>query len=348
MPSSMIVKFCTLSALSALAQSVPGCAPRWQRGNPYTRDSLVSSVDVVDRAGTETVVTKNYKCISGSDLEPTLSHCSTYDPSNLLQASVAWTDNGVCDENAPAPASPTSALWSGVGCPKSWTEGASYKAGELAEVDGAVFKCSTILFVNAWCGTRDYKPGAGLFWTNAWTRLGSCDGGTMNPTLSPVFQVLTNHEGCPKTFDSSFSHYEANDKVSVPVTDAVSVVYKCSSDLHESRWCNQFEPGSSYNLGWELVGYCDGTLSPTSSPAFNFLDEISGGCPRPYSSASLYQPGDQVSLWVEGATIDRAVVWECKQYPHSPYCNSGIHFSPGSENSHLGWKRKGYCQGSQR
>jgi hypothetical protein len=245
---------------------------------------------------------------------------------------------------------PASALWMREGCPKTWVEGSNYEAGELVQVDGLVYKCTSVLFANAWCGKVDYMPGSGLYWEKAWTRQGSCIG-VLNPTASPVFGALPDHQGCPEPFDPSIiTTYEANDKVSVATGDVFSLVYQCSSDPHISNWCKQFEPGSDLNLGWTLIAHCDGTMSPTSAPVFDLLEEVGNGCPEPYSSDTYYVPGDHVSVSIghEVSSTNQAVVWECKPYPDSSYCNAGSKFAPGSENSQLGWFRRGYCRGTLR
>jgi hypothetical protein len=379
LPTNMLFKPLALAALShsaaylavsaappptpslSNAAPMPPCAPAWTRNGDYVAGSFVSStrtVQATDASGSETTVTKNFKCISGSDTIASLSHCSNYDPSNLIQAATTWSDEGICDVSAPPiPPAPTlnlppaSTLWMREGCPKTWVEGSNYKSGELVEVDGFVYKCSSIIFVNTWCGKVDYMPGSGLYWSKAWTRQGSCIG-ELSPTASPVFEVLPDHQGCPEPFDPSIiTTYEANDKVSVATEGGFSSsVYQCSSDPHISQWCKQFEPGSDFNLGWTLIAHCDGTMSPTSAPAFDLLEEIGNGCPKPYSSDAYYVPGDHVSVSIghEGSLTNQVVVWECKPYPDSSYCNSGSNFAPGSKNSQLGWNRKGYCRGTLR
>ncbi|KAL7502270.1 hypothetical protein ACHAXN_000843, partial [Cyclotella atomus] len=360
-----------------------------------------------------TTQTKNFKCTSGS--QSSLSHCPSHDPSNIQQASVAWSDQGVCSGPliAPPPTpEPTALRWSGKGCPEEWVDGATYEGGELAEVNGLVYKCSTAHAANTWCGHSNYKPGDSQYWSSAWTLLGSC-AGTIAPTSSPVFKLLVNAGGCPDEYDPSTTYeegdmatsdgivykcrswptsgwcsvdvyapggvyskiawttlgycegtispttapaflslkdhngcpdaydksrkYEANDKVASEVANAQSLVWQCSGDVHRSRYCSQFEPGHDYKLAWNLIGYCDGTMSPTSSPNFSNLKEVGDGCPKAYNAATIYEVGDTVSVFV---ATDRTVVYSCNA---RPYCNAGLNFSPGSDNTNLGWTLKGYC-----
>jgi hypothetical protein len=138
---------------------------------------------------------------------------------------------------------------------------------------------------------------------------------------------------------------QGNDKVSVELTATHSVVYKCSGDVHQSRYCNQYEPGNDFKLGWNLIGYCDGTIAPTGSPNFSSLAETGSGCPKEYDVATTYEEGDRVSLVVSD-TPDRAVVYECKGWPNGAYCNAGPNFAPDSANVNLGWTLKGYCDGT--
>lgn len=169
--------------------------------------------------------------------------------------------------------------------------------------------------------------------------------GTIAPTSSPAFDALVDNNGCPSEYTSG-GEYEANDKVAVPVNAEYSVVYKCSGDVHQSRYCNQYEPGNDYKLGWSLVGYCEGTIAPTSSPVFDRLNLINpGGCPKEYDVATTYEEGDQVSVIVSDSP-DRAIVYACKGWPNGAYCNAGPNFSPDSDNVNMGWTLKGYCDGT--
>ena len=492
-------KSIALTSLLLSSANAAGCYPVWTSGSAYSSGSLVSATVVVD-AEAGTTATKNFKCTSGS--EPALSHCPTYDPSNSVMASAAWSDQGECSgtaaiETAAPTAKPTHAAWSGAGCPKAWTSGASYESGELAEVDGVAYQCSEQAFVNAWCGNDNYKPGEGLYWEqswtllgsctgtiaptsspvyvsltdaggcpdeyvlgttyeegdkvglngivyqcrswpnsawcsidgyqpdgansgDAWTRLGYCDGtiaptsapafssladaggcppdysssdsyeagdkvsaegngvqkiiyqckafpddgycnsyepghwsklgwsivgyceGTIAPTTAPAFSTLPDHNGCPNAY-SDTTEYEASDKVAVTITDTHSVVYQCSSDVHQSKYCSQFEPGNDFNLGWTLIGYCEGTIAPTASPVFTSLTEVGDGCPKEYSIVTNYEAGDQVSVFVSPG---QAVIYECKAWPNGAYCNAGENYSPTSDNVNMGWTLKGYCDGT--
>ena len=168
--------------------------------------------------------------------------------------------------------------------------------------------------------------------------------GTIAPSSSPVFSSLPDHNGCPSEYDST-ADYGASDKVSVPITTDHSVVYECDSDFHNSKWCNQYEPGNDWAMGWKLIGYCEGTIAPTSSPNFSSLNEVGDGCPKPYNVATTYEAGDQVSVFFSNDSSN-AIIFECKTWPNGAYCNAGSEFSPESDNANMGWNLKGYCQGT--
>ncbi len=166
---------------SATAQT-PGCHPQWRSGTSYTGGSLVSTTiytTTTNSDGDEVTTSekKNFECQTAN-----AAHCPQYDPAVPAQQAGAWTDEGVCTGTAPPPVtsapttSPTHPIWSGAGCPEDWVEGAEYDNGELALVDGIVYRCSEEQFVNGWCGNGGYKPGDSQHWETAWTLLGGCEG----------------------------------------------------------------------------------------------------------------------------------------------------------------------------
>jgi hypothetical protein len=251
----MQFKTLVLASLASSPMSVfgIGCYSSWRQGTEYVSGDIVSAV-VPLNATAGTTQTKNFRCTSGS--QPSLSHCPIYDPSNSQQASAVWSDQGVCSGPLVAPPptpEPTAARWSGKGCPKEWVDGASYEEGELAEVNGLVYKCSMAQAANIWCGHSSYKPGNSQYWASAWSLLGSCTG-TIAPTTSPIFKSLMNAGGCPDEYDSSAT-YEEGDMVT-----SDDIVYKCRS-WPNSAWCNMdiYAPGGVYSeMAWATLGYCEG------------------------------------------------------------------------------------------
>eukprot|EP00956_Cyclotella_meneghiniana_P020040 scaffold34931_cov38-Cyclotella_meneghiniana.AAC.4 len=338
-------------SLSVIPAHGAGCYPAWSSGSDYFTGSFVSATitetstsTATDGTVTETTTsqTNNFKCTSGS--EPSLSHCPNYDPSNPSQQAAAWSNLGVCSGTAaalttPAPTTkPTPSRWTNMGCPEEWTSGGTYEGGDLVEQDGNVYSCSTSTGANLWCGDAAYKPGDSVHWEMAWALLGSCNG-TIRPTTAPAYTSLSNHNGCPVEFDARAT-YEAGDKV-----EMYGLVYECRS-WPNSGWCSQegYEPdGANYKDAWIVLGFCEGTMAPTTSPNFSSLVEVGDGCPKEYASSMVYQSGDQVSVSVND---DKSVVYECKSWPNCAYCNSGVDFGPGTDSGNLGWTKKGFCDGT--
>ncbi|KAL3783692.1 hypothetical protein HJC23_000101, partial [Cyclotella cryptica] len=328
-PLLTMFKSITLTALLIRSADAAGCYPTWTSGSAYSSGSLVSATRVVN-ATAGTSVKKNFECNSGS--QPALSHCPNYDPSNAIQAAAAWIDLGECTGTAAAPTpsnKPTYAKWTGSGCPAAWVDGFAYEGGDLAEVNGNVYKCSTTPFVNAWCGNPSYKPGDSTYWQQAWTLLGSCTG-TMSPSKAPSFSTIKSAGGCPEPYAASTT-YEAGDKV-----EANGLAYQCRS-WPNSAWCsmNGYEPdGPNSKDAWTLLGYCSGSIALTSSPTLPSWRMLVAA---PKFIRML--PGDKVSIEVNPGTI---LIYECQSFPNSGYCSQ---YEPGHW-SKLGWTLKGYCDGT--
>jgi hypothetical protein len=282
-----------------------------------------------------------YKCRAW----PNSAWCSmqNYEPDGEHSGD-AWERLGYCDGTIAPTTSPNFvSLVDAGGCPNAYDAATTYEGGDKVTIETdagsfIVYECAASPN-DRYC--NQYEPG---HWSNhGWTIKGYCDG-TIAPTTSPVFVSLTDHNGCPEAY-SSTQEYEASDKVSVDIDGTNSLVYQCSSDVHESKWCNQNEPGDAGQLGWRLIGHCDGTISPTSAPAFTSLADVGGGCPPAYDEATTYEEGDVASL-ARSDNPDRVVVYECKAWPSGAYCNAGPNYAPGSANSALGWTLKGSCSGT--
>ena len=105
-----------------------------------------------------------------------------------------------------------------------------YDAADVVSVDGLVYKCAAVP-TNQFCGMKGYSPGNDQYWSSAWSVLGSCDG-TLAPTSSPNFVVLTNVGGCPKEWEANGVHatgdaYEEGDMVS-----SGGLVFKCKVNVN--------------------------------------------------------------------------------------------------------------------
>ena len=207
--------------------------------------------------------------------------------------------------------------------------------------EGLVFECLAFP-QSSHCGQAGYEPISetnGGAWKEAWTVAGYCDG-TISPTSAPSFNPA-NVGGCPDAWAAGDQNkYGEDDLVSVVVQTSpeVKFVYKCKA-WPFSGYCGQFSPEvDGGDQGWDIVGKCEGTVSPTASPSFGAMAVVAGGCPEVYDEASTaYEAGDLVSY--------NTIVFECKAYPFNGYCNQAA-FGPGSDNAATAWELKGYCTGT--
>ena len=90
-----------------------------------------------------------------------------------------------------------------------------------------------------------------------------------------------------------------------------------------------YKPGDSlfWNVAWTRLGSCTGTIHPTGSPVHVHLTDV-GGCPEEFSKLITYEAGEKVHI--------DGVVFQCKEWPHSVYCNSQT-FEPPGLNSDMAW-----------
>lgn len=227
----------------------------------------------------------------------------------------------------PPTGSPT--LWAREGCPEEFeiTLDSSYEGGEEVEFDGNVYECTAP--DPARCNQAGYEPSVGQYWEEAWTMMGRCIGTiapTDFPTASPV--AIWDKTGCPEAYNSTDESYEDGSEVSVD-----DMVYKCKP-YPEEGFCIVHSPDSQYGyLGWESLGSCSGTLSPTVSPGGG------SGCPTAFDASTAYAAGDSVSV--------NSNIYECKSWPNSLRC-SQAGFEPGtSQHWSMAWEMVGSCAGSK-
>lgn len=154
--------------------------------------------------------------------------------------------------------------------------------------------------------------------------------------------------GCPDAFIPGTS-YDAAEQVSVAVS-TFTAVYECAA-TPANLFCGQsgYEPGTGlyWDKAWKMLGSCEGTLAPSSSPVFtSSMALVADGCPPDYDENNLadIEAGDRVSL-VISATPARRVVYECKSGAFSAYCSQPA-FVPGGQNTAMAWDIKGYCEGT--
>ena len=124
----------------------------------------------------------------------------------------------------------------------------------------------------------------------------------MSPTSSPNYG-LPVFGGCPEEYSES-AVYEGGDKVSHN-----GLVYKCRVYPY-SAWCSHDSYAPSAENGkdaWEVLGTCQGSMSPTGSPVFDVLVDVDG-CPEKYVEGKGYEASDRVTLFLEAG---RGIVYGC-------------------------------------
>ena len=142
--------------------------------------------------------------------------------------------------------------------------------------------------------------------------------------------------GCPDAYTAG-AEYEAGDMVSVS-RGSYSMVYTCKT----GDWCgaSNYEPGSSlyWNQAWTEEGACTGSLSPTSSPDYDVLEDL-GGCPEAFSESAEYEADDKVS--VDG------FVYQCKSGSESGWCGTDGYEPNVGQYWKQAWNGPlGYCDGT--
>ncbi|KAL7535401.1 hypothetical protein ACHAXR_007612, partial [Thalassiosira sp. AJA248-18] len=316
--------------------------------------------------------TYNYKCLTSN------GWCLTWDPA-VANTGQAWDkESAACSvsfivmlsiltlpplpalfvnthqgtANTPAaPTAPTPAAWSGGGCPAAYSGGTSYATGNSVSVNMGTY---TMVYTckdganSAFCGMAGYEPGTSQYWGVAWTEQGSCTG-TIAPTKSPTFTTLTDVGGCPSEY-SAGEDYEEGDKVSKD-----GFVFQCKAG-DVGKHCSQagYEPGTSIGSGdqiaeywkdaWTVIGYCDGTIAPTTAPNYVSLKDM-GGCPEAWerrTESEPYEEGDRVS--------NGGLVFTCKGWPLGQHCGQDGYepnTNPATPDAwKVAWTVAGHCDGS--
>ena len=240
-------------------------------------------------------------------------------------------------------------------CFPTWTSGNNYSVGSkvsriitTSNTSSSGTTTTTSIVKNFVCthGTQPslshcpaFDPSSPLQQSAAWNDEGECD-----PSLppSPVASGQTNDsnqpkwtgKGCPKPWAADMD-YAPGDLV-----QREGMVYKCL-DAGFSSFCGQssFKPGNGDSMFWEqvwvLLGSCEGTMSPSTSPNFISLGDA-GGCPDEYQVGFEYESGDKVSV--------RNIVYACKAWPYSQRCSMGG-YEPDGLGAAEAWTVIGHCDG---
>jgi len=319
--------------------NVGGCPKKWDASEEYDGGDKVSN--------DESVV---YQC--KDDSNSNYLFCPQREPGVTQGWEQAWTQVGVCSGTITPSASPSFDTLEDVnGCPDEWKV-QTYEEGDKVSgkaaigpggVSKLVYKCKGGP-QSGWCGLAGYEPGEGIAWKDAWIVEGHCSG-TIVPTASPT--IDTDAGPCYADWLAS-EEYEEGDKVSLTVSTIPlrKVSFECKGWPY-TLFCKQYKPETfGADQGWKSLGGCDGTGSPTMAPVFVSLTEIGDGCPSAWSASKTdYEEGDAVSLTVS-STPERTVVYKCKAWPQTGYCNQGSGFKPGTKYGKMAWELVGHCDGT--
>ena len=85
-------------------------------------------------------------------------------------------------------------------CSSAYAAGAAYEPGATATVptttnEADIYRCTTAP-MNLYCGGGGFEPGAGLYWSEAWTKEGHCNSnGPLVPVSAPVVPVPATSPG---------------------------------------------------------------------------------------------------------------------------------------------------------
>ena len=138
--------------------------------------------------------------------------------------------------------------------------------------------------------------------------------------------------GCPpEVSKSALANYEPGDRVAKG-----PIVFECKP-WPLSLFCSQvaFVPDltsktEAWKQAWQIVGKCDGTLAPTSSPT-----KYTGTCTytkvvattptliavttpvAPWSASTMYEAGDEVRI--------SAKKFKCKPWPFYLWCRMSVY-----------------------
>ncbi|KAL7492205.1 hypothetical protein ACHAWT_001918 [Skeletonema menzelii] len=173
----------------------------------------------------------------------------------------------------------------------------------------------------------------------AWDFYGQCSkSGTTDPYVA---LPALNPDGCPGQYDPNAT-YEVGDTV-----EDNGTVYVCTGS---KNFCNNEAPdlkGNGLNY-WKPTNSCTGTATPTGSPTFS---STQAGCPEEIDlSSNTYEAGDSVSVSLQDG---RSVVYTCKGFPRSQWCNTPLYSPLSTEKGCNGdvcwpeaWNKIGGCDGT--
>lgn len=272
-----------------------------------------------------------YECTG----HPARCNQAGYEPGSEHESD-AWTLLGSCEGTIAPTVATTIDPWEKTGCPEAYDSSATYEEESEVSLDDVVYRCK-IFPDNGFCNLHNPYSYYGYL---GWETLGSCKGTivptsipTSFPTSSPSYGPTYpkwEKVGCPQEFDESLG----TDYDDLETVARDEVVYECKAWPSSAR-CKQagYEPGTGEDWGaaWTVLGSCDGTLIPTSSPT----PEDFSDCSAPaYDTSASYVAGDQVQADGE--------IHECRGGVWVLWCNNPA-YMPGTTAGQDVWNNVGSC-----
>nr|WP_323847157.1 glycosyl hydrolase family 18 protein [Microbulbifer sp. GG15] len=166
-----------------------------------------------------------------------------------------------------------------------YVDGSSYSGGDIVQNNAVAYSCD----VGGWCTVGGpYEPGVGWAWSEAWSDLGACDGGSGSSSGGSSSGGSSSSSSSSGGSGSGGSSSGGGDCGDLPVWSASDVYVGGDRVQHQSveysaKWWTQGEdPSQSGEYGvWNNEGACDGGSSGGSSSGGS-----SGGSSGTSSSSS--------------------------------------------------------------
>ena len=127
-----------------------------------------------------------------------------------------------------------------------------------------------------------------------------------------------------------------------------------------SGYCHPHDCHHPRSVGWKwlTVDHCKGSIAPSKAPVFVSLIN-KGKCPKswgactptkPYNKGNRltsgtttnYEGGDQATLLSSSVSM-RSIVYACREWPNSDFCNQGAGIILGTTLDKMAWTREGSC-----
>ena len=111
-----------------------------------------------------------------------------------------------------------------------------------------------------------------------------------------------------------------------------------------------------------MVDHCKGIIVLSMAPAFVSLINA-GECPESWAAHTPAKPYDKGNYLASGTTTNyesrnqvtlmsssvpvRSVVYACREWSNSDFCNQGVGFTPGTTLGKMAWTQEGSCTSTQ-